>query len=94
MKATLSRIFSSSFISNQEIKSKLKHDKKAVLIIFATEMLILNVMSKITIKDPYAFNGDALTKGSSPANKGFLLKKRIIQLKPKSIFTSNLMVVR
>ena len=48
--------------------------KKAVLIIFAAEMLILNVMSKITINDPYAFNGDALTKGAR-ANKGFVKKE-------------------
>ena len=49
-------------------------------------MLILNVMSKITTKDPYAFNGDALTKGSSPASKGFLSKKKNNTIKAKKHF--------
>ena len=49
-------------------------------------MLNLNVMSKITIKDPYAFNGDALTKGSSPASKGFLSKKKNNTIKAKKHF--------
>ncbi len=43
-------------------------------------------MTKITIKDPYAFNGDALTKESSLPNTGLLSKKKNNKFKAKKHF--------
>ena len=43
-------------------------------------------MTKITTKDPYAFNGDTLTKESFLPNTGVLSKKKNNTFKAKKRF--------